>query len=68
MMEKLSTLYGSPSISTVRPFLISDVLIATLRDVLDAVFVLGKHDGAKATADADRIARRVVLKIILEEI
>ena len=32
---KLSTLYGSPSSSIVRPFLISDVSTATDRDVVD---------------------------------
>ena len=46
-MEKLRTLYGSPSSSMVNPFLMSDVSTATLRAVDDERWVV-MMVGAKA--------------------
>jgi len=45
MILKLKTLYGSLSISTVNPFLMSDVSMATWRVVLDGVVVAMKDGG-----------------------
>ena len=47
IMEKLRTLYGSPSSSIVNPFLMSDVSTATLRAVDDERWVVTMV-GAKA--------------------
>ena len=46
MMEKDRTFHGSPSISTVRPFLMSDVSMATFR----AVVLVGREAAAAAAA------------------
>ena len=62
MILKLNTFHGSPSISTVRPFLISDVSMATPREVgtRDAVnALLGRETvGAKPEAPAAIVAAK----------
>ncbi len=66
MMLKFKTLYGSPSISTVRPFLMSEVSMATLRAVFLWTMVWVWREGAKAEAVAKRVAKRADLNIMIE--
>ena len=61
IMEKLRTLYGSPSSSMVNPFLMSDVSTATLR-ADDERWV--KMVGAKATDAPTKDAKMASFMVI----
>lgn len=63
IMEKLRTLYGSPSSSMVNPFLMSDVSTATLRAEDDARV---KLVGAKATAVPTKDAKMASFMVIVD--